>query len=64
MKLGWTCQNCRFWEEIDSINKIGECHRNPPEFKIRKLGKWPWTRSIDWCGEFVAARINIEGHIE
>ncbi len=74
----WICQNCRFWITADAPSGVGRCRRNPPSPYIAGLVNpdadlsknlegaaiWPKTRAIDWCGEFLAAKIEIGGRIE
>jgi hypothetical protein len=48
----WSCDDCRFWQEIVGLSE-GSCRRNPPRQDFQTgNGRWPHTKSDDWCGEF------------
>ena len=56
-----SCDNCRFWQDIDppgSDDPIGECRRHAPqpvttaEWKQEFRAAFPLTPDFDWCGEW------------
>jgi hypothetical protein len=49
--MGWRCDACKFWQEINPI--IGECRRNAPVPSPKPMGAWwPQTEGDDWCGDY------------
>lgn len=67
------CQGCIFWHRhwYDLRGSYGACKRRAPQFPPREDmvhsyqdddeglgGGWPATDETDWCGEFVANRLD------
>lgn len=51
------CSRCRFFQHWNDMQ--GECRRYPPAggdtpFNKRGDQRWPVTKTVDWCGEWVA----------
>lgn len=52
------CSACMFWDDTEPVEPgQGRCHFSPPAFPVQAgtLARWPITRAIDWCGQWVAA---------
>ena len=57
-----TCENCRSWQEEETIPYMGQCRRyaprpeaTPPVESPESMDAiWLRTRCEDWCGEWRA----------
>ena len=67
-----TCETCRFWDAVESVNGTADCRRYPPS-----PGAWvptgegamswaaatrPMTWLSDWCGEHSPAEPKDASH--
>ena len=52
------CENCRFFNQEEEGNALGECRRRSPyllsveEDENSPIGAWPIVAAEEWCGEF------------
>jgi hypothetical protein len=53
-------------KEIDNDDRIGTCKRRCPQIVEDdgsddvSRGKWPWTTTADWCGEWTPANADVK----
>jgi len=54
------CENCKFFKEIGSYQKMSECHRNPPVFTSfdKTTDAFPRVSKDNFCGEYKPKETN------
>lgn len=46
------CDHCRYWHDVGD-HQMGQCRVHPPVAQQHyPVGRWPITKSTDWCGAF------------
>ena len=52
LRNGFCCLTCKFFNRTDEGAQTGECRRNAPiGADTYGNGLWPWTSTLDWCGQ-------------